>query len=157
MTSSWVIHKKEFHAYLKIERSLSNNTIEGYLEDVRKLEAFIEMEYPSISPMTVEAKHIRSFLHFITELGLAISSQNRILSGIKAFYKYLLLEDIMDANPTELIETARVGRKLPDTLDNDEIELLLDQVDRSKPEGERNIAIIEVLYGCGLRVSELVN
>jgi integrase/recombinase XerD len=93
----------------------------------------------------------------VTDLGLAITSQNRILSGVKAFYKYLLMEDILDVNPTELIETARVGRKLPDTLDNDEVELMIQQVDRSKPEGERNIAIIEVLYGCGLRVSELVH
>ena len=154
---NWKIHTSEFKSYLKIERSLSDNTIEGYLEDLRKFEQFMEMNYSSITPENVQTEHVRKFLHFITELGLAITTQNRILSGVKAFYKYLLLEDVIEINPTQLIETARVGRKLPDTLDNEEIELLLNQIDRSKPEGERNMAIIEVLYGCGLRVSELVN
>ena len=117
----------------------------------------MEMEAPTVTPEKVTTQHIRSFLTYITGLGLAITSQNRILSGIKSFYKYLLLEDIMDSNPTELIETARVGRKLPDVLSNEEVEQILGEIDRSKPEGERNVAIIEVLYGCGLRVSELVN
>ncbi len=155
--NNWPIFIAEFKSYLKIERSLSSNTIEGYLEDVKKLEQFIEMEFSGIQPEKVETEHIRKFLHYITELGLAISSQNRILSGIKSFYKYLLMEDIMNDNPAELIETARTGRKLPDTLNNNEIEMLLSEIDRSTPEGERNTAIIEVLYGCGLRVSELVN
>lgn len=157
MAKNWRIRVNEFQAYLKIERSLSDNTIVGYLEDVNKLEQFLALEYPHVEPHKVEAKHIRSFLQYVTDLGLAITSQNRILSGIKAFYKFLLLEDIIDVSPAELIETARVGRNLPDTLNNEEVELLLAQIDRSKPEGERNIAIIEVLYGCGLRVSELVN
>ena len=157
MNSSWVNHINEFKAYLKIERSMADNTITNYLEDIKKLEQFIKLEYPTITPKTVESKHIRDFLKFITDIGLATSSQNRILSGIKAFFKYLLLEDFIDINPTQLIETARVGRKLPDTLDNEEVESLLAQIDRSKPEGERNVAIIEVLYGCGLRVTELVN
>ncbi len=155
--NKWKVYKNEFQSYLKIERSLSSNTIEGYLEDMNKLEQFIEMDYPGVSPEKVETAHIRKFLDYITSLGLAITSQNRILSGIKSFYKYLLLEDVIHINPTELIETARVGRKLPDVLDNEEIELMLHEIDRSKPEGERNVAIIEVLYGCGLRVSELVN
>ena len=157
MNSSWVNHINEFKAYLKIERSMADNTSTNYLEDIKKLEQFIKLEYPTITPKTVESKHIRDFLKFITDIGLATSSQNRILSGIKAFFKYLLLEDFIDINPTQLIETARVGRKLPDTLDNEEVESLLAQIDRSKPEGERNVAIIEVLYGCGLRVTELVN
>ena len=153
----WTIQKNEFKSYLKIERSLSSNTIVSYLDDISKLEQFMKMEYPLVSPEKVETAQIRKFLAFVTNLGLAITSQNRILSGIKAFYKYLLLEDIISQSPVDLIETARVGRKLPDVLDNQEIELMLAQVDRSKPEGERNIAIIEVLYGCGLRASELVN
>jgi len=155
--NKWKVYISEFQSYLKIERSLSKNTIEGYLEDVHKLEQFIEMKYSGLPPEKLEVEHIRKFLHYITELGLAITSQNRILSGIKAFYKYLLIEDIILTNPAELIETARAGRKLPDTLNNEEIELMLAEIDRSKPEGERNVAIIEVLYGCGLRVSELVN
>jgi len=155
--NKWKIYISEFQSYLKIERSLSANTIEGYLEDMNKLEQFMEMEYPTVPPDLVTTNQIREFLAYITGLGLAITSQNRILSGIKSFYKYLLLDDIIDSNPTELIETARIGRKLPDVLNNEEIELMLAQIDRSKPEGERNVAIIEVLYGCGLRVSELVN
>lgn len=157
MIMNWNSQINEFKAYLKIERSLSDNTIEGYLEDVRKLSQFLDSNYSNITPLNVKAQHIRDFLQFITDMGLAITTQNRILSGIKAFYKYLLLEDLIETSPAELIETARVGRKLPDTLNNEEIELMLNQIDRSKPEGERNIAIIEVLYGCGLRVSELVN
>lgn len=155
--NSWKIHISDFKSFLKIERSLSENTIEGYLEDVSKLEQFIDMEFPDTIPEKVETEHIRQFLHYITNLGLAITTQNRILSGIKSFYKYMLMEDIIETNPAELIETARSGRKLPDTLNNEEIEMMLAEIDRSKPEGERNVAIIEVLYGCGLRVSELVN
>ena len=155
--NKWKVYKNEFQSYLKIERSLSSNTIDGYLEDMNKLEQFMDMDFPGVPPEKVETEHIRKFIHYITSLGLAITSQNRILSGIKSFYKYLLLEDVIHASPTELIETARVGRKLPDVLDNEEIELMLQQIDRSKPEGERNVAIIEVLYGCGLRVTELVN
>jgi integrase/recombinase XerD len=153
----WDRYIQEFRSYLKIERSLSTNTVEGYIEDMLKLQQFMDMEHPETPPHKVDTQHIRSFLNYITGLGLAITSQNRILSGIKSFYKYLLLDDQIDQNPAAKIETARAGRKLPDTLNNEEIELLLAQIDRSKPEGERNIAIIEVLYGCGLRVSELVN
>ena len=153
----WDRHIQEFRSYLKIERSLSANTIDGYIEDMNKLHQFMDMEYPDVAPDKIDTQHIRSFLKYITDLGLAITSQNRILSGIKSFYKYLLLDDQIDQNPAARIETARAGRKLPDTLNNEEIELLLGEIDRSKPEGERNIAIIETLYGCGLRVSELVN
>lgn len=153
----WDRHIQEFRSYLKIERSLSANTIDGYIEDMNKLHQFMDMEYPNVAPDKIDTQHIRSFLKYITDLGLAITSQNRILSGIKSFYKYLLLDDQIDQNPAARIETARAGRKLPDTLNNEEIELLLGEIDRSKPEGERNIAIIETLYGCGLRVSELVN
>jgi len=155
--NSWKSYIQEFRSYLKIERSLSPNTIEGYIEDMHKLQQYMDMEHPGISPKKVETQHIRSFLKYVTDLGLAITSQNRILSGIKSFYKYLLLDDQIDQSPADKIETARAGRKLPDTLSNDEVEKLIEVIDRSKPEGERNIAIIEVLYGCGLRVSELVN
>lgn len=155
--NSWKSYIQEFRSYLKIERSLSPNTIEGYIEDMHKLQQYMDMEHPGISPKKVETQHIRSFLKYVTDLGLAITSQNRILSGIKSFYKYLLLDDQINQSPADKIETARAGRKLPDTLSNDEVEKLIAAIDRSKPEGERNIAIIEVLYGCGLRVSELVN
>lgn len=155
--TDWENHILEFKSYLQIERSLSHNSIEAYLEDVQKLWQFSEMTLGEVAPQDITSTHIRQFLEYITSLGLAQTSQNRILSGIKSFYKFLHLEDVVASNPTELIETARIGRKLPDTLSNEEIEMMLQEIDRSTPEGERNVAIVETLYGCGLRVSELVN
>lgn len=157
MTSPWRNYLKQFKAYLKLERSLSDNTILGYTADIDRFLEFIENEYGSLTVQRISQNHITSFLSFTTDLGLAISSQNRMLSGIKAFFNFLVLEDVLLKNPAELIETARIGRKLPDTLDDEEIQLMLAEIDRSKPEGERNVAIIEVLYGAGLRVSELIN
>lgn len=157
MTSPWRNYLKQFKAYLKLERSLSDNTILGYTADIDRFLEFIENEYGSLTVQRISQNHITSFLSFTTDLGLAISSQNRMLSGIKAFFNFLVLEDVLLKNPAELIETARIGRKLPDTLDDEEIQLMLAEIDRSKPEGERNLAIIEVLYGAGLRVSELIN
>lgn len=154
---TWDKFIKNFMSYLRIEKSLSDNTIDGYKADIIKLKEYLEIQGLSLSPNQVTPEHIRSFLAYITELGLAITSQNRMLSGIKSFYNFLILDDYIKESPAELIETARSGRKLPDTLNNDEIELMLNEIDRSSAEGERNVAIIEVLYGCGLRVSELVN
>ncbi len=154
---AWNAAIKEFTFYLRIERSLSKNSIENYERDIRKLAAFITSEYAGTPPEKVTATQISAFIGHIHKSGLAVTSQNRILSGIKGFYKYLLLEDRIDNSPARLIETARPGRKLPDVLSNDEIEQMLKAIDRSKPEGERNRAILEVLYGCGLRVSELVS
>ena len=153
----WDTYKKGFKAYLRLERSLSENSIVAYLEDVNKLTSYLESTGKVISPDKVVTKDLEAFVKWIVEIGLAAYTQARIISGIKAFYKYLELEDVITKDPTALLEAPRLGRKLPDTLNNAEIELMLAAIDRSKPEGERNRAIIETLYACGLRVSELVN
>ncbi|MDA7836465.1 site-specific tyrosine recombinase XerD [Salibacteraceae bacterium] len=153
----WDTYKKGFKAYLRLERSLSENSIVAYLEDVNKLTSYLESTGKVISPDQVVTKDLEAFVKWIVEIGLAAYTQARIISGIKAFYKYLELEDVITEDPTALLEAPRLGRKLPDTLNNSEIELMLAAIDRSKPEGERNRAIIETLYACGLRVSELVN
>jgi integrase/recombinase XerD len=154
---SWPTYRKEFINYLKLERSLSENSIEAYDRDVQKLSQFISMQHPGVTALKVSSKHLSGFLEFITEIGMSAHSQARILSGIKAFYKYLLFENLIDADPTLLIEGPKLGRKLPDTLSFPEIENLLNAVDLSSPEGARNRAMLEVLYSSGLRVSELVD
>jgi len=152
----WELHIRHFGNYLKLERSLSENSIEAYLHDVTLLHQFLGMRKEPINPTAVTIRHLRDFLHYIHELGMSAHSQARILSGIKAFYKYLLFEELIDTDPTALLEGPRLGRKLPDTLSFPEIEKLLDAVDLSTAEGPRNRAMIEVLYSSGLRVSELV-
>lgn len=153
---NWESHIRHFGSYLKLERSLSVNSIEAYVRDVEKLAQFVEMKFNGISPLVITAKHLQGFLQYINELGMSAFSQARILSGIKAFYKYLLFEELIEKDPTSLIEGPKLGRKLPDTLDYDEIVALLEAIDLSKPEGGRNRAILEILYSSGLRVSELV-
>src|SRR5687767_2463804 len=152
----WELQIKHFDNYLKLERSLSKNSIEAYLRDVNKLRQFMEMKHPSVNAQRLSAKHLQGFLQYINELGMSAYSQARILSGIKAFYKYLLFEELIEKDPTTLIEGPKLGRKLPDTLSYPEIEKLLEAIDLSKPEGGRNRAMLEVLYSSGLRVSELV-
>jgi integrase/recombinase XerD len=154
---NWESHIKHFGSYLKLERSLSENSIQAYVRDVEKLAQFIELKYSGISPLVISAKHLQAFIQFISELGMSAFSQARILSGIKAFYKYLLFEEIIEKDPTSLLEGPKLGRKLPDTLDYEEIVKLFDAIDLSKPEGGRNRAMLEVLYSSGLRVSELVD
>lgn len=153
----WDLHLKHFGTYLKLERSLSANSIEAYLRDVEKLRQFVEMRYPKFHALTLTSKHLQQFLIYISELGMSAYSQARILSGIKAFYKYLVFEELLSADPTALLEGPKLGRKLPDTLSFPEIEKLLEAIDLSTPEGARNRAMLEVLYSCGLRVSELVD
>lgn len=153
----WKSEINGFKNYLRLEKSLSNNTLEAYLRDIKKLTEYLEMNEISTRPQELETDQIRKFLHYVHELGLAPASQARILSGIRAFYHFLLMEDLIKHDPTELLESPKLGRKLPDTLDYSEIEALMDAIDRSSPEGERNRAILEVLYGCGLRVSELIS
>lgn len=152
----WEMHIKHFGNYLKLERSLSVNSIEAYLHDVALLHQFITMKHASISPVNVTTRHLQGFLEYINELGMSAHSQARILSGIKGFYKYLVFEEILEKDPTVLLEGPRLGRKLPDTLSFHEIEKLLAGIDLSAPEGARNRAMLEVLYSSGLRVSELV-
>jgi len=153
---NWTSTTKGFKNYLQLERSLSSNSIEAYLHDVDKFVQFLNLKEIEISPEKVRQALIEDFLQWISELGLNARSQARILSGIKAFYKYLLMEDLIDVSPTELLESPRLGRKLPEVLSIEEINKIIDAVDLSKPEGERNKAILETLYSCGLRVSELV-
>ncbi len=153
---NWELHIKHFGHYLKLERSLSGNSIEAYVRDASKLQQFMEMTHPQVSPMAVTAKHLQGLLQYINELGMSAYSQARILSGIKGFYKYLMFEELIEKDPTELIEGPKIGRKLPDTLSYPEIEKLLEAIDLSKPAGGRNRAMLEVLYSSGLRVTELV-
>ena len=154
--NSWTPFIKGFVNYLKLERQLSSNTIENYLRDVEKLSWF-DLEQLKKGPKKLSYDDFQHFLAFLNELGLSSTSQNRILSGIKQFYGFLLLEKEIEENPTELLESAKTQRKFPDVLSNDEVEFLLASIDLSHPQGQRNKTIIEVLYGCGLRVSELVN
>ncbi len=153
---SWTPTIKGFKSYLQLERSLSANSIEAYLRDVDKMVQFLEIQNLSIAPDKIEQQNIEEFLKWISELGMNARSQARILSGLKAFYKYMLMEDMINIAPTELIESPKIGRKLPEVLSIDEINGLIDSIDLSKPEGERNKAMLETLYSCGLRVSELV-
>ncbi len=141
--------------FLQLEKSLSANSIEAYSRDIEKLATFMELQYDFLEPARIELQHLTSFLAWMNELGLSARSQARIISGIKSFYKFLLLEDVIETDPTALLETPRIGRKLPEVLNHKEVELILEQIDLSSPAGRRNKAMLEVLYGCGLRVSEL--
>ncbi len=152
---SWKTSIKEFKTYLRIERSLSDNTIDSYIRDVKKLSYFAEKI--NKSELKINKSDIKDFIKEINEDEISARTQSRIISGIKAFYKYLIIEDYIKINPTELIESPKIGMKLPDTLSVHEIDSLLSAIDLSHPQGQRNRAILEVLYSCGLRVSELVN
>jgi len=152
---SWEKSILEFKSYLKIERSLSDNTIDSYLRDVRKLSNFSQEK--NLNELQITRTEVKEFIADINKEGISARSQSRIISGIKAFYKYLILEDYLKVNPTELIESPKIGMKLPDTLSVIEIDSLISAIDLSHPQGERNRAILEVLYSCGLRVSELTN
>ncbi|OPZ99782.1 MAG: Tyrosine recombinase XerD [Bacteroidetes bacterium ADurb.Bin408] len=153
----WSSYLTGFKTFLKIEKSLSPHSVEAYLNDIKKLTAWLEITNRNCSPGELLLKDFQDFLKWINELGLSPNSQARLISGIKAFYHYLLLENVITTDPTELLEGPKTGRKLPDVLDVNEINKLISAIDLSKPEGERNKAILETLYSCGLRVSELVN
>lgn len=150
----WQSYLIGFKAYLKLEKSLSPNSIEAYIHDVEKLCQFLAVKELTLQPQDITLYILREFLRFINELGINNTSQARIISGIKSFYKYLLLEDLIKINPAELLESPKVTRKLPDTLDVHEIDQMLATVDLSTDEGTRNHAIIETMFSCGLRVSE---
>lgn len=145
-----------FKSYLMLERSLSANSIDAYTRDIDKLMEFINLQFEGISPLVIELQHLEAFILFINELGLGPRSQARILSGIRAFYKYLLVEDLIDDDPTELIEGPKLKRKIPDVLSYDEISQILASIDLSHETGTRNRAMLETLYSSGLRVSELI-
>ncbi len=153
----WQNYIKNFNSYLKLEKSLSINSIEAYMHDIEKLVQYLEYVKSDATPLNIKLFQLQDFIKWINEMGLNARSQARIISGIKAFFKYLLLEDFIKENPAELLEAPKIGRKLPDTLNVIEIDKLIAAIDLSTYEGERNKVIIETLYSCGLRVSELVN
>jgi len=151
----WQRAIKGYRSYLQLERSLSANTVEAYMRDVTQLQHFCE-ERGFESPAGVKTDTLKEFVQQIAEIGLSANTQSRMVSGVRSFYKYLLLEDKIEIDPSSLLETPKIGRKLPETLSQDEVKDLIDSVDLSKPEGERNRTILETMYSSGLRVSELV-
>jgi integrase/recombinase XerD len=155
----WEPYKKGFKAYLQLEKSLSDNTVQAYLRDIELLTQYMlsEKDRSLKSPADITLKDLQSFVKSIAELGMTASSQARIISGIKSFYRYCLLENISQADPTTLLEAPKLKRTLPDVLSFDEIEMIIAAIDLSKPEGGRNKAILETMYSCGLRVTELVD
>ena len=154
----WDYEVNEFKNYLKLERSLSNNSIDAYLLDIRKLTSFISENYStSLSIENINVSIIESFIKYLFKSESSTYSQARIVSGLKSFFNYLLLEEKIDINPMELIDAPKLVRKLPETLSIQEIEIIINAVDLDLKEGMRNKAILETLYSCGLRVSELVN
>jgi integrase/recombinase XerD len=153
----WQALLKGFKAYLALERSLSPNTIEAYLRDVRKLALYVTQEEAALGAEDVRLNHLKSFLKELAGIGLAPTSQSRIISAIKSFYKYCLLEDIVTSSPAELLEAPKTQRLIPDCLSVPEIDLLFGAIDLSTDEGQRNRAILELMYSCGLRVSEVTN
>lgn len=153
----WDAYKKNFKAYLQLERSLSDNSVEAYIRDIDKLTQYLQEVSLLKSPDAIELKDLQHFLKWITEIGMTATSQARIISGIKAFYRYCLQENISTKDPTILLEAPKLKRALPDVLSFDEIEGIINQIDLSKPEGGRNKAILETMYSCGLRVSEVVD
>jgi integrase/recombinase XerD len=154
---NWTPYLKGFSAFLKLEKSLSENSIEAYRRDVIKLTQYFDFHQLDLQPSDIKLTHLQDFLRWINQLGLGAPSQARIISGLRTFFKYLLLENIIRTNPAELLESPRIGRHLPDTLNIAEIGKLFDAIDLSSGEGERNKTILEFLYGCGLRVSEMTN
>ena len=152
----WKTAGRGFRTYLKLERSLSPNSIEAYENDLAKLQAFFEVHQMVVAPIHVKTEHLRSMLQWCAKLGMQARSQARLISGLRAFFRYLLLENLIQDDPAENLDTPRLGRKLPVTLDVEEIDKMIAAIDLSKLEGERNKVILETLFSCGLRVSELV-
>jgi integrase/recombinase XerD len=153
----WEPYKKGFKSYLQLEKSLSAHSVSAYLSDLDKLTQFLESTGKQTPPSEIELSDLQGFIKWIAEIGLNQTSQARIISGIRAFYKYCLLEDVSKKDPTLLLEAPKLKRRLPDILSFSEIESILKEIDVSTPEGTRNKAILETMYSCGLRVSEAVN
>jgi integrase/recombinase XerD len=157
ITTMWAAEKKGFKAWLQLEKSLSDHSVEAYVRDIEKLSQFLSLQEKAIAVDNIQLKDLQTFLKWIGGLGMTASSQSRIISGIRSFFKYCLQENLVKQDPTELLETPKLRRTLPDFLSVEEINRIIQAVDLSKPEGERNRAILETMYSCGLRVSELVN
>lgn len=153
----WEPYKQSFKTYLQLEKSLSDNSTAAYLRDIDKLTEYLQDNSILLNPAAVTLQHLQSFIQRIAELGMTASSQARIISGIRAFYKFCMLEDVVQQDPTLLLEAPKTKRILPDVLSFEEIETIISKIDMSTPEGNRNKAILETLYSCGLRVSEAVN
>ena len=153
----WAPYKKGFKAYLQLERSLSDNSVEAYLTDVEKLTTYLQATSIMKTPEEIELKDLQGFIKWVAELGMTQTSQARTISGIRSFYKYCLLEEITKKDPTTLLEAPKLKRQLPDFLSFQEIEKIIGEIDLSTAEGGRNKAILETMYSCGLRVSEVVN
>lgn len=152
----WQHALKDYQLYLKIERGLSKNSIDSYTLDIKKLILYLEKNDIVVSPITISSETIQQFVYETAKV-VNERTQSRIISGLRSFFSFLIFEDYIETNPLDLIESPKIGRKLPDTLSEIEIDRLIGAIDLSKPEGERNRAILETLYGCGLRVSELTN
>lgn len=152
---SWPSYIKGFGSYLRLEKSLSQNTIDAYLRDIGKFVSYLQAAELKLMPEQIKLEHFQDFVKQLAEVGFDAQSQARIVAGIRAFYRYLLMEDVITDNPADLLTAPKASRKLPDTLSVDEINALLNSIDLSMPEGVRNRAMLEVLYSCGLRVSEL--
>src|SRR5690606_33026202 len=152
----WQNALKDYQLYLKIERGLSKNSIDNYTLDVKKLVHYLEERQIPDSPISITSETVQQFIYELAKTATA-RTQSRTISGLRSFFNYLVFEDYRQDNPLELIESPKIGMKLPDTLSEDEIDQLISAIDLGKPEGERNRAILETLYGCGLRVSELTN
>ncbi len=152
----WKYAIKDYQLYLKIERGLSENTIESYARDIKKLVSFLEEKELSISPIQLSEEEVQQFVYEIAK-NVNPRSQARIISGLRSFFDYLVFENYRESNPTDLIEAPKIGRKLPDTLSIDDINNLIKAIDLSKAQGERNRTMIETMYACGLRVSEVIN
>jgi integrase/recombinase XerD len=157
MSLGWQQSFRNFETYLRLEKSLSENSIEAYLSDVSKLEKFFSEKESETTPAKVSYNELKSFLAWYSVDNKNARTQSRVLSGIRAFFRFLLIEGEIEENPASLLESPKTGLKLPEVLSVAEIDSMIDQIDLSKPEGHRNKAIIETMYGCGLRVSELVN
>lgn len=152
----WEPYKKGFKAYLQLEKSLADNSVQAYLHDIELLTAYLQQAGLMVTPTDITLPHLEKFVQWIAELGMVPGSQARVISGLKGFYKYCLTEQIVTIDPTALLEAPRLKRALPDVLSFGEIESIIQQIDLSKPEGGRNKAILETMYSCGLRVSEVV-
>ena len=152
----WQHALKDYQLFLKIERGLSKNSIDSYTRDIQKLLRYLEENDIAISPIKIDLEIVQGFIYEIAKT-VKPTTQSRVISGLRNFFDYLIFEDYREANPTELIETPKIGRKLPDTLSTAEVNELISAIDLSHPQGERNRTIIETIYSCGLRVSELTN
>lgn len=152
---NWQQALKDYQLYLKIERGLSLNSVDGYARDVKKLMLFLEDNSLTVSPIQIDNDTIQQFIYDAAK-SINARSQSRLISGLRSFFDYLIFEDYRKNNPTDLIESPKIGRKLPDTLSIDDIDLIISAIDLSKPQGERNRTILETLYSCGLRVTELI-